>query len=100
MLTRKQHHARAALMGKLYDRRDGTYCDISNNGTASVLGNLDCLTLEPISSNSKADAERMRQRLWDAWGVGEYVIAEKISATRTAPWELPDDEPDGTQGEA
>ena len=43
-LTHKEHAARAMLMGRVYDWRDGTYCDEEMDADTMV----DAVTLEPV----------------------------------------------------
>lgn len=49
--TRKQHIARALLMGRVYDWRDGTYCPDIRDLTGNLMADnmLDCDTLEVMN---------------------------------------------------
>lgn len=53
-LTHKEHDARAMLLGRVYDWRDGTYCLPSESGTGGVITRdmLDAVTLEPITQTA------------------------------------------------
>lgn len=82
-LTRKEHHARAMLMGRKYDPRDGSYCVPSFDGDFNVSEPyLDCVTLEVITH---ADAQLRMQR---------YGGATDKPLTTTYPWEAFDAEDD------
>lgn len=52
-LTHAEHTARAMLLGRYYDWRDGTYClyEINPDGSPNVKPQnmLDAMTLEPIT---------------------------------------------------
>lgn len=51
-LSHSEHAARAMLMGRLYDWRDGTYCAVAHDGTYSITDMIDCETFEPVHSAS------------------------------------------------
>jgi hypothetical protein len=55
-LTHEEHAARAMLMGKVYDWRDRTYCDMNDQGSEPQwdmherdYAALDADTLEPLT---------------------------------------------------
>lgn len=75
-LTRKAHIARAMMMGRLYDWRDGTYCIPCMDGSAPGSNCIDCETLEQRSYN----AEMIAGKKWD-----DYKNAT------VQPWELPEE---------
>lgn len=52
-LTHREHTARAILMGRVYDWRDGTYCEgVLNNGGVSHHNIICAVTFEPITNSS------------------------------------------------
>lgn len=83
LLTREEHYARAMLLGRVYDPRDGTYCVASFDGDYSVSEPyLDCVTLEVIPDD---DARRRMVKH------GGY---RADPSTQSYPWEAVDDEDD------
>lgn len=83
--TRKEHIARALLMGRVYDWRDGTYCpdirDAANNLMASNM--LDCDTLEEIDLTLQGSRITMSVIAVFRWD--DYDNAPR------QPWEAEDD---------
>jgi hypothetical protein len=56
--THAEHRARAMLMGKVYDWRDGCYSDpmiFSGVEMSSTRGMLDAVTLEPMEQEDADD---------------------------------------------
>ena len=80
-LTRTEHHARAMLLGRIYDWRDGTYChsDGVGDGGVSFDNMINAETLEPIGQS-----EAMKR----SGGLGYKEVPEGVK-----PWEREDDEP-------
>ncbi len=87
LLTRSEHIARALLMGRVYDWRDGTYCLTDADGDPEVLGMVDCVTLEVIDNNDDdAVARYTHLRLRQASSWNRYD-----EGNGCMPWEAPDD---------
>src|SRR5262245_6681052 len=68
-MTHEQHALRAALMGRVYDWRDGTYCVVGTLQHASTqypmaAGAIDAITLEPVP----AETLSYRSRTWGMTG--------------------------------
>lgn len=76
-LTRAEHHARAALLGRKYDPRDGTYCD----HLFSLNDLIDCVTMEPTT------VRKQEEKYGFAVG-GMYSIYGE--PPKTMPWEKED----------
>lgn len=88
-LTRKEHHARAALLGLHYDWRDGTYCHPMFGRDASMLssqGMLDCDTCEVVPEANDEAASYYAARRSDVKDTG--LRDEKVYPCR--PWEAED----------
>lgn len=69
MLTHQEHTARAMLLGRVYDWRDGTYCRIDRSGSYDTDSMLCCVTMEPIdlhTSTKRRDGANLMDD--DAWG--------------------------------
>jgi hypothetical protein len=65
-MTEDEHHARAMLLGLIYDREDHTYNEINEDGKPCYFGNdannfyaLDADTMEKVSM-SECDERRNR----------------------------------------
>ena len=82
-LTRAEHISRAALIGRVYDCRDGTYC-LTYRGTSdpTAEGMVDCETLQEINGLDGMGrwADLDREVEWD-----DYVRCP------IRPWEREDD---------
>lgn len=60
ILTHEEHVARAMLLGRVYDWRDGSYCILNRSigqGMPVSEGMLDCLTCEPMASTRRYSRE-------------------------------------------
>lgn len=66
-LTHAEHDARAMLLGRVYDWRDGTYCLKGDTDCGCIsMGMLDAMTLEPMDDHN---CTRMQM-----WGNTKNVI--------------------------
>lgn len=84
-LTRKQHIARALLMGRVYDPRDGTYCRLDDKGYPVTPGMLCCETLTPMSGKTSSDRLASDKIQGYRWETVNYI-------PHTMPWEAPEDD--------
>ena len=73
-LTHEEHAARAMLMGRVYDWRDGTYCFADSDGLpigTALDGRhpmLDCETLEVIDDDKQEERFQKLNKEWRYWG--------------------------------
>lgn len=69
-LSHSEHAARAMLLGRVYDWRDGTYCTSFKDGHLSTANVLDCLTCEPITP-AEEHMRKMQGFTGSAWDIPE-----------------------------
>lgn len=86
-LTRKEHKARALLMGRVYDPRDGTYCKVGDDlEMLSTTDLLDCVTMEVMDPQTcKERMHGFRADYGDVFWFNKSIPCQ--------PWEAEDDEP-------